>query len=159
MQHKFLEFRWSPEILRLPGCNVVKDDRGKDIIFRGPRVRMAVHWAKKELVTNRVHSFTKHRIFEGPAFETAKELCNAAFGGQILMSHEAWVHFGNDFATAGFPTIEILGSYQMLRWPEAMFIYNITQRVGKKLNRSFPYLRDLQCVVSFIHARETMGQQ
>ena len=146
VQQKFLEFKWSPEVLRLPSCSVVKEGNGKEVIFRGPRVRMGVHWARKNLIVNRVHSFTKHRIFEGPAFETAKELSDIAWGGQILMSHDAWTNFDNDFPKAGFPTIELLCSAKLETCPECMLIYNVTQRVGKRLIRSFPYLRKLDYV-------------
>jgi len=107
---------------------------------------MAIHWAKSDLVSSRIHAFTKHRIFEGPAFETAKELSDAAAGGQILMSHDAWLSFTDDFSKAGFPTVEQLGAYTLDTRPEATLVYNVSQQVGKKLVRTFPTLRKLRFV-------------
>lgn len=128
----------------------MKDGHGKEVTFRGPRVRMGIHWAESNLVSSRVHALTKHRIFEGPALETAKEISDAAGGGQILMSHDAWLHFMNDFPKAGFPTISQLGSYRLDTLPEPLWIYNITQHVGKKLVRSFPSLRKLKFVCTLM---------
>jgi len=146
VQHKFLEFNWSQDIIKLPFCSVVKDARGKNILFRGPRIRMAIHWARKDLFSRKFHSQTKHEIFEGPAFEVAKELCDAASGGQILLSQDAWTKLYNDFPRSGFPTVEQLGLYVLSNWPEAMHVYNITQRVGKRLVRTFSNLRKLEYV-------------
>ena len=111
---------------------------------------MAIHWAKSDLVSSRIHAFTKHRIFEGPAFETAKELSDAAAGGQILMSHDAWLNFTDDFPKAGFPTVEQLGTYTLDTRPEATLVYNVNQQVGKKLIRTFPTLRKLRFVMASI---------
>jgi len=147
VQHKFLEFNWSQEIIRLPSCHVTKDPNGKGVLlYRGPRIRMAIHWAESDLVSSRIHAFTQHRIFEGPAFETAKELSDAASGGQILMSHDAWLNFSDDFSKAGFPTVEQIGAYALETRSEPTLVYNVNQQVGKKLVRTFPTLRKLRFV-------------
>lgn len=143
VQRNLLDFKWSAEILRLPYCALRKDVRG-GVSFRGPRVRMAIHWARETVVTNRVHPSTMHMIFEGPAFNVAKELCDNASGGQILMTHDAWMNFLDHFPSTGFPTVEQLGSYRLQNWPEKMWIYDISQRIGKPIFRTFPCLRKVE---------------
>eukprot|EP00210_Caulerpa_lentillifera_P004367 g4165.t1 len=143
VQRNFLDFKWGAEILRLPYCTLRKDVRG-GVSFHGPRVRMAIHWAKETVVTNRVHPSTKHVIFEGPAFNVAKELCDNASGGQVLMTHDAWLDFLDQFPNTGFPTVEQLGCYKLQNWPEKMWIYHVTQRIGKPILRTFPCLRKVE---------------
>lgn len=45
------------------------------LVFRGPRVRMAIHWADE--IVNKLHPTTKCRVFEGPGFELTKEIADA----------------------------------------------------------------------------------
>eukprot|EP00891_Asterochloris_glomerata_P006131 jgi/Astpho2/6131/e_gw1.00084.139.1_t len=51
-QYKLLEVQWPRDVLRLPSCGKVVGPHG-DIVFRGPRVRMGLHWAPEGTVTNR----------------------------------------------------------------------------------------------------------
>lgn len=145
VQHKFLEERWSPDILKLPYCHTARDKLGR-VIFRGPRVRMGIHWAQSHLIQRRVHPMTQHTVFEGPAFDTTKEVSDAANGGQILMTHEAWLHFMNEFPHAQFPTIEQLGFYMLTNVPEPILLYEVSQYVGKRLVRPFGPLRKVRYV-------------
>lgn len=54
-----------------------------ELLYKGPRVRMGIHWAKKGTVNHRLHPLTKHRIFAGPSWRVAGELGDAANGGQV----------------------------------------------------------------------------
>ena len=65
---QMMELDWPREVLRLGPCKEVKAPDGS-LIYRGPRIRMAVHWAAEGTVVQRLHQITKHRIFSGPAFQ------------------------------------------------------------------------------------------
>lgn len=54
-------------------------------MFIGPRVRMGVHWAEAGIVV-KDHEHTKHKHFEGPSYEMAVAVGDAASGGQIVMT-------------------------------------------------------------------------
>ena len=54
------------------------------LLFKGPRVRMGIHWAKKGTFSQRLHPLTKHRIFAGPSWRIAQELGDGANGGQVM---------------------------------------------------------------------------
>lgn len=69
-----LDAIWPKEVLRLPKCRVERTVEG-DILFRGPRVRMAIHWDAK--IVNKLHPTTRCRVFEGPGFDFTKELADA----------------------------------------------------------------------------------
>ena len=43
----------------------------------------------------RLHLLTKHRVFSGPGFHVAQEIGDAAHGGQVVISHEAWLELRN----------------------------------------------------------------
>jgi hypothetical protein len=82
VQYRLLEVPWSRTVLRLPSCKEVYSPDG-DLLYKGPRVRMGIHWAKKGTVNHRLHPLTKHRIFAGPSWRVAGELGDAANGGQV----------------------------------------------------------------------------
>ena len=65
---QMMELEWPREVLRLGPCKEVKAPDGS-LIYRGPRIRMAVHWAAEGTVVQRLHQITKHRVFSGPAFQ------------------------------------------------------------------------------------------
>ena len=51
-QMRLLETSWPREVLKLPQCKAVTDS-SKEVLFRGPRVRMGIHWAMEGTVAHR----------------------------------------------------------------------------------------------------------
>lgn len=52
-QYRLLDTSWPREVLRLPSCGEAHDKEG-NLQFRGPRVRMGVHWAAEGTVAHRL---------------------------------------------------------------------------------------------------------
>ena len=69
---------------------------------------------------------TKHRIFVGPGFKIAQEVGDAASGGQILITHEAWGQLRQNMAGAGFPTVEQIGLFRLENSPQPTWIYQVS---------------------------------
>ncbi|KAL4419982.1 hypothetical protein ABPG75_007080 [Micractinium tetrahymenae] len=134
VQYQMMELDWPREVLRLGSCREAKAPDGS-LVFRGPRIRMGVHWAAEGTVVQRLHQITKHRVFTGPAFQVARELSEAAQGGQVLLSHEGWVRLRQDMSGAGFPVVEQLGQYKVDSWPAPLWVYQVTQLLGRPLHR------------------------
>jgi hypothetical protein len=42
------------------------------MIFMGPRIRMGIHWATRDLVVCRLHQVTRHRVFAGQGMQVKK---------------------------------------------------------------------------------------
>ena len=51
-QYRLLESAWPAEVLNLPSCKEVTATDGS-LLFRGPRVRMGIHWAGEGTVAHR----------------------------------------------------------------------------------------------------------
>ena len=64
-----------------------------------------------------------------PPHQVARELSEAAQGGQVLLSHEGWVRLRQDMATAGFPVVEQLGLYKVESWPAPVWVYQASTAV------------------------------
>jgi hypothetical protein len=64
VQYQMMELDWPREVLRLPECREVRAPGG-GWAFRGPRVRMGVHWAEEGSAAQHVHALTKHRVYSG----------------------------------------------------------------------------------------------
>ncbi|KAL3147560.1 hypothetical protein ABBQ38_014613 [Trebouxia sp. C0009 RCD-2024] len=141
-QVRLLDSDWPKDVLKLPACGQEKDDKGEKV-FRGPRVRMGIHWAVEGTVANRLHLVTKHRVFSGPGFALAQELSDAADGGQVLLSHDAWLNLRHNMADAGFPQVEQLGMYKLEAWPAPLWIYQVSHQLGRPLNRKFKQPRKI----------------
>ena len=54
-QYRLLESAWPAEVLNLPSCKEVTATDGS-LLFRGPRVRMGIHWAGEGTVAHRYSS-------------------------------------------------------------------------------------------------------
>ena len=74
----------------------------------------------------RLHLVTKHRVFSGPGFALAQELGDAASGGQVLLSHDAWLNLRHNMCDAGFPQVEQLGMYKLEAWLDPFWIYQVS---------------------------------
>lgn len=143
VQYRLLDTPWPAACLKLPGCRPVSNTAG-DVMFVGPRVRMGVHWAREGTVAHRLHALTKHRVFAGPGLTSAQEVGDAAWGGQVLVSHDAWVEMRGSMGAAGFPVVRCLGLFQSQSFPTATWLYHVPEVVGKPLGRTFPPPRGVQ---------------
>lgn len=122
-------------VLRLPECRAARaPGRGRASsaaaaaawATRGPRVRMAVHWAEGGAVTAGTHTLTKRRVLGGAAFQATRDLCEAAAGGQVLLSLGAWARLRGAMPAAGFPVVEQLGAFRLAARPhEETWIYEV----------------------------------
>ncbi|GFR45252.1 hypothetical protein Agub_g6358, partial [Astrephomene gubernaculifera] len=112
LQCKLLDTPWPRAVLRLPGCQRVANAEG-ELVMQGPRVRMGVHWALPGLVACRPHALTRAPMMVGIAVSIAQEISDAAHGGQILMSQEAWAQLRGSMPRAGFPVVRRLGLFQL----------------------------------------------
>ena len=81
----------------------------------------------------RLHLVTKHRVFSGPGFALAQELGDAADGGQVLLSHDAWLNLRHSMCDAGFPQVEQLGMFKLEAWPAPLWIYQVSILVAFSL--------------------------
>lgn len=76
--------------------------------------------------------------------------CIVAHGGQVLLTHSTWQKLLNNMGISGFPTIEQIGEFSVEKWPSlgesSMWLYQITQLVGRPLRRIFPNPRNLELV-------------
>ena len=53
----------------------------------------------------------------------AAELGEAANGGQVLLSHDAWLRLQGRMHEASFPVVEQLGFYKLAAWPVPLPVY------------------------------------
>lgn len=74
----------------------------------------------------RLHLLTKHRVFSGPGFQVAIEVGDAANGGQVLLTHDAWLRLEPEMSQAGFPTVKQIGLYQLKSWPSPLWLYEVS---------------------------------
>ena len=139
VQYQLMDVEWPREVLKLPECKEVRapDDFG-GWAFRGPRVRMGIHWAEEGSVVQHIHALTKHRVFTGPAFQVTRELCEAGQGGQVLLTHAAWERLRGHMPEAAFPVVEQLGCYKFATLPEELWVYEVRRLLGKPLHRAQP---------------------
>ena len=73
----------------------------------------------------RLHPLTKHRVFTGPGFSFAVRLGDSASGGQVVMSHEAWLQIQAIMPAAGFPVLRQLGMFQEEHGSPPFWVYEV----------------------------------
>ena len=135
IQYEMMEIEWPREVLKLSGCEAIYSKTGRHWIYKGPRIRMGIHWANEGDIVQQFHSITKHRIFSGSAFEIARDLCEAASGGQVLLSHAAWENLRTEMRFGGFPVVEQLGSYMFKCSSRPVWVYQVRSLIGRPLQR------------------------
>mmetsp|Transcript_19565 Transcript_19565/g.54401 ORF Transcript_19565/g.54401 Transcript_19565/m.54401 type:complete len:1642 (-) Transcript_19565:436-5361(-) len=146
VQYRLLEVKWSRAVLKLPSCKEVYDASG-NLIFKGPCVRMGIHWATQGTFNQRIHPLTKHRIFAGRSWRIAQELGDSAAGGQVLMTQEAWDIVRTNMGKAQFPVVQQVGLFKFEAANTPIWVYEVKEQLIKPLNRTFTALpRDLQIV-------------
>ena len=52
-QARLLEAHWPAAVLKMPQCREVNSKEQEEPLFRGPRVRMGIHWASEGTVAQR----------------------------------------------------------------------------------------------------------
>ncbi len=135
IQYEMMQIEWPKEVLKLPGCEIQYSRTQDDFVYCGPRIRMGIHVATEAHVMQHLHSITKHKIYSGAPFQVTRELCEAASGGQVLVTHAVWDRIRTNMHAAGFPIVEQLGSYAFDRWDKPVWVYQIRSLLGKPLAR------------------------
>ncbi len=51
----------------------------------------------------RLHVLTKHRVFSGPGFLMAQEVGDITHGGQVALTHDAWLELRHGMDRASAP--------------------------------------------------------
>lgn len=134
VQYQMMEVDWPREVLRLPECREILGTDGI-LAYRGPRVRMGIHWADENSMAQHVHTLTKHHVFTGLAFYITRDLCEAARGGQVLLSHVVWERLRKDMSSAGFPVVEQVGCFKLHQRSEPLWVYRALRLLGRPLGR------------------------
>ena len=52
-QARLLEAHWPAAVLKMPQCREVNSKEQEEPLFRGPRVRVGIHWASEGTVAQR----------------------------------------------------------------------------------------------------------
>ncbi|KAG2432508.1 hypothetical protein HXX76_008853 [Chlamydomonas incerta] len=143
LQCKLLDTPWPKAVLRLPGCEPIPNEDG-DLVLQGPRVRMGVHWALPGLVACRPHALTKAPMVVGIAVSIAQEISDAAHGGQVLLSQEAWNQLRGHMARAGFPIVRRLGLFEVkAEEGKPYWLYTVEGSLLRPIKRQTPPPRKL----------------
>lgn len=64
----------------------------------------------------------------------------------IFVLQDAVAKLTEDMSQAGFPVIRLMGMYQLPSVPSPVFLFGVTEIVGKPLNRQFSGLRKIKQV-------------
>lgn len=59
----------------------------------------------------------------------ACEVGDAANGGQVLLTHDAWMKLEGNMAAAGFPTVKQIGLFKLQSWPSPVWIYEVSTQL------------------------------
>lgn len=59
--------------------------------------------------------------------QATRALCEAAFGGQVLISHAVWERLRHAMHAAAFPVVQQLGCYKLAAAPEPLWVYQVRQ--------------------------------
>ena len=116
VQARLLSVPWTRDVLKLPKAAEVHapDSNGELLVWRGPRVRIGVTLVGPEEYSRSVHPVTKRIGFGGSGFELAKEVGDAGFGGQVVVTDSAWQQIRKNPGAAGFPRVKDIGQYRVL---------------------------------------------
>ncbi|KAG2454070.1 hypothetical protein HYH02_001110 [Chlamydomonas schloesseri] len=105
---------------------------------------MGVHWALPGLVACRPHALTKAPMVVGIAVSIAQEISDAAHGGQILLSQEAWNQLCGHMARAGFPIVRRLGLFEVkAEEGKPYWLYTVEGSLLRPIKRQTPPPRKL----------------
>jgi serine/threonine protein kinase len=86
-QQALLNVEWDDTLLQCPeAATVTADDEDGTVVFKGPRVRMGVHFDQARCWKDKL---TGTRNYRGPGPDGAVEVTTRALPGQILLTQEA----------------------------------------------------------------------
>lgn len=107
------------------------------VLFNGPRVRMGIHWASADTFIIAEHPETELKVFKGRGWELAHEVGDIGWGGQVLLTEQAWGACQANMAAAGFPIVRQLGLFKLKHWLQPMWLYEVGELLGRPLGRIF----------------------
>ena len=146
VQEDLAGYDWPESVLSLYGCARVKSKLYRNkYVWAGPRVRMAVHFAKGGTYLAKSHPTTRRVAYGGKAWDTTSTLSDVGHGGQIIVSESAWRQLtaNGDEGAAGYPIFEDLGRYQIGDQGLPMRLLQVTPARSALSEREFPALRDV----------------
>lgn len=144
MQVGLLRADWPGRVLAVPACKPVTSPSG-ELLSRGPLVRMGINWATEDVVVHKIHTASRSHAFSGPGLIVCQEVSDAANGGQVIITQEAWRELSLDMPAAGFPVVQLLGLFQLDSVPGApVWLYQICERLGEPTSRIFPLPRKIR---------------
>jgi class 3 adenylate cyclase len=101
---------WPKDVLDLPGWGVVTNAEG-DVMLRGPRVRIGIHLAVCGEWVRYTHRLTRQHIFNGPGYDIAAVISDAANGGQTLITRATLDALLPRMRAARFPVVQPVGTF------------------------------------------------
>merc|ERR1711970_465776 len=146
VQEDLAGYDWPESVLSLYDCARVKSKLYRNkYVWAGPRVRMAVHFAKGGTYLAKSHPTTRRVAYGGKAWDTTSTLSDVGHGGQIIVSESAWRQLtaNGDEGAAGYPIFEDLGRYQIGDQGLPMRLLQVTPARSALSEREFPALRDV----------------
>ncbi|QDZ24719.1 adenylate cyclase [Chloropicon primus] len=146
VQEDLLKYDWPPAVQNLHECEKVESKLYRNkYVWSGPRVRMAVHFAKGGTYMAKSHPTTRRVAYGGKPWQTTSMLSDVGHGGQILVSEAAWRQLmaTGDEGAAGYPIFEDLGRYQIDEEGLPIRILQVSPARSSVCERVFPALRDV----------------
>jgi class 3 adenylate cyclase len=113
VQTRLHNANWPKDVLSLPGWGSVTNMEG-DVMLRGPRVRIGVHLALCGEWVRYTHRLTRQHIFNGPGYDIAAVISDAANGGQTLLTRVTLDALLPRMRAARFPVVQPVGVFT---WP------------------------------------------
>ena len=101
---------WPKDVLALPGWGSVLNAEG-DVMLRGPRIRIGIHKAACGEWVRYTHRLTRQHIFNGPAYDIAQVISDAANGGQTVLTRAALNALLPRMRAARFPVVQSVGTF------------------------------------------------
>ncbi|KNC52820.1 uncharacterized protein AMSG_08960 [Thecamonas trahens ATCC 50062] len=131
LQKELMRCEWPPSILDSPTTSEVRDRFG-NIIWRGLRVRMALHYGTPEL---RMDPLTGRMDYFGPMVNRAARVEGVAKGGQVVVSEPFYHHVKDLLPTmrgSAPPDAKYLGEFTFKGIAESMKCYEIRDPMLKE---------------------------
>jgi hypothetical protein len=101
---------WPKDVLDLPGWGTVLNAEG-DVMLRGPRIRIGIHLAACGEWARDTHRLTRQHIFNGPGYDIAQVISDAANGGQTVLTRAALDALLPRMRAARFPVVQSVGTF------------------------------------------------
>ena len=131
LQRELLRCDWPESILDTPMTRETRDRFGQ-IIWRGLRVRMALHYGTPEL---RMDPTTGRMDYFGPMVNRAARVEGVAKGGQVVVSEPFFHHVKDLLPTlrgSAPPDVKCLGEFNLKGIKETMVCYEIRDQALKE---------------------------